>query len=180
MWALRQFLQGMRESRRAPASPGWALNPRSARNFPDPKDTLHSRLENGVDFCKNPASGELSPVSFEDRKPTFSGGNWTICEESSQIAQTLRLYGGGSRERTILHRRNPLNHPNLGRNLRLPVIRPESVGECIGDLSLIEITADENGVYRDRLWSSSPRLRYSPGLAPTTRLKALLNAASDS
>src|SRR5438309_10917807 len=25
-----------------------------------------------------------------------------------------------------------------------------------------------------------PRLRYSPGLAPTTRLNALLNAASDS
>jgi hypothetical protein len=30
------------------------------------------------------------------------------------------------------------------------------------------------------LWSSKPRLRYSPGLAPTTRLNALLNAASDS
>jgi hypothetical protein len=29
-------------------------------------------------------------------------------------------------------------------------------------------------------WSSNPRLRYSPGLAPTTRLNALLNAASDS
>lgn len=29
-------------------------------------------------------------------------------------------------------------------------------------------------------WSSRPRLRYSPGLAPTTRLNALLNAASDS
>src|SRR3984885_7732922 len=29
-------------------------------------------------------------------------------------------------------------------------------------------------------WPSRPRLRYSPGLAPTTRLKALLNAASDS
>jgi hypothetical protein len=28
--------------------------------------------------------------------------------------------------------------------------------------------------------SSKPRLRYSPGLAPTTRLNALLNAASDS
>ena len=27
---------------------------------------------------------------------------------------------------------------------------------------------------------SAPRLRYSPGLAPTTRLNALLNAASDS
>src|SRR5580698_6776213 len=27
---------------------------------------------------------------------------------------------------------------------------------------------------------SEPRLRYSPGLAPTTRLNALLNAASDS
>jgi hypothetical protein len=27
---------------------------------------------------------------------------------------------------------------------------------------------------------SKPRLRYSPGLAPTTRLNALLNAASDS
>lgn len=27
---------------------------------------------------------------------------------------------------------------------------------------------------------SDPRLRYSPGLAPTTRLNALLNAASDS
>ena len=29
-------------------------------------------------------------------------------------------------------------------------------------------------------WPSKPRLRYSPGLAPTTRLNALLNAASDS
>lgn len=29
-------------------------------------------------------------------------------------------------------------------------------------------------------WSSKPRLRYLPGLAPTTRLNALLNAASDS
>jgi hypothetical protein len=29
-------------------------------------------------------------------------------------------------------------------------------------------------------WLSKPRLRYSPGLAPTTRLNALLNAASDS
>jgi hypothetical protein len=29
-------------------------------------------------------------------------------------------------------------------------------------------------------WHSKPRLRYSPGLAPTTRLNALLNAASDS
>ena len=29
-------------------------------------------------------------------------------------------------------------------------------------------------------FSSKPRLRYSPGLAPTTRLNALLNAASDS
>lgn len=28
--------------------------------------------------------------------------------------------------------------------------------------------------------SSKPRLRYSPGVAPTTRLNALLNAASDS
>ena len=28
-------------------------------------------------------------------------------------------------------------------------------------------------------WPSKPRLRYSPGLAPTTRLNALLNAASD-
>jgi hypothetical protein len=35
-------------------------------------------------------------------------------------------------------------------------------------------------VYRDGSWSSKPRLRYSPGLAPTTRLNALLNAASDS
>ena len=31
-----------------------------------------------------------------------------------------------------------------------------------------------------RPWPSKPRLRYSPGLAPTTRLNALLNAASDS
>src|SRR6266702_1468556 len=29
-------------------------------------------------------------------------------------------------------------------------------------------------------WPSKPRLRYPPGLAPTTRLNALLNAASDS
>jgi hypothetical protein len=29
-------------------------------------------------------------------------------------------------------------------------------------------------------WPSKPRLRYSPGLVPTTRLNALLNAASDS
>jgi hypothetical protein len=29
-------------------------------------------------------------------------------------------------------------------------------------------------------WPSKSRLRYSPGLAPTTRLNALLNAASDS
>src|SRR5712664_4849742 len=29
-------------------------------------------------------------------------------------------------------------------------------------------------------WPSKPRLRYSPGLAPTTLLNALLNAASDS
>src|SRR6266702_1468471 len=29
-------------------------------------------------------------------------------------------------------------------------------------------------------WPSKPRLRYPPGLAPTTRLKALLHAASDS
>ena len=29
-------------------------------------------------------------------------------------------------------------------------------------------------------WFPKPRLRYSPGLAPTTRLNALLNAASDS
>jgi hypothetical protein len=29
-------------------------------------------------------------------------------------------------------------------------------------------------------WPLRPRLRYSPGLAPTTRLNALLNAASDS
>jgi hypothetical protein len=31
-----------------------------------------------------------------------------------------------------------------------------------------------------RFWVLQPRLRYSPGLALTTRLNALLNAASDS
>ena len=31
-----------------------------------------------------------------------------------------------------------------------------------------------------RSWPSKPRFTYSPGLAPTTRLNALLNAASDS
>jgi len=34
--------------------------------------------------------------------------------------------------------------------------------------------------FRHYPWPSKPRLRYPPGLAPTTRLNALLNAASDS
>jgi hypothetical protein len=34
--------------------------------------------------------------------------------------------------------------------------------------------------FRDYRGPSKPRLRNSPGLAPTTRLNALLNAASDS
>ena len=77
-----------------------ALKSRIARNFRRRKDTRHSQSENGADFQPNPASGELSPVSFEGRKPTFSRGNWTMCEEKSQIAQTLRLYGGPGRDRT--------------------------------------------------------------------------------
>src|SRR6185437_14871882 len=36
-------------------------------------------------------------------KAAISWGNCTICEEKSQIALTLRLFGGPSRERTILH-----------------------------------------------------------------------------
>ena len=93
-----------------------ALKSRIARNFRRRKDTRYSRSENGADFHPNPASGELSPVSFEGRKPTFSRGNWTMCEEKSHIAQTLRLYGGARSERTILHRRIPVNNPNWGSN----------------------------------------------------------------
>lgn len=78
-------------------------------------------------------------MSFEGRKPTFSRGNWTISEEKSQIAQTLRLYGGGNRERTILHRRIPFNNPNLGSNWSLPAIRPVGANECIGDFALTDM-----------------------------------------
>jgi hypothetical protein len=49
-------------------------------------------------------------VSFEGRKPTFSLGNWTMCEEKSQIARTLRLYGGaGSLEQAALSLHFPAN-----------------------------------------------------------------------
>ena len=49
-------------------------------------------------------------MSFEGRKPTFSLGNWTMCEEKSQIARTLRLYGGaGSLEQAALSPQFPAN-----------------------------------------------------------------------
>jgi hypothetical protein len=41
-----------------------------------------------------------------------------MCEEKSQLAQTLRLYGGPSSERTILHRRIPFTHIGNGPNAR--------------------------------------------------------------
>jgi hypothetical protein len=56
--------------------------------------TRNSQSENGADFHPDPASGELSPESFKGRKPSLSRGNWTMCGEKSQIAQTLGLNGG--------------------------------------------------------------------------------------
>jgi hypothetical protein len=100
--------------------PKGAFESRIARNFRRPKDTRHSRSENGAYFHPNPASGELSPVPFEGGKPTSSRGNWAICEEKSQIAQTLRLYGGPGRDRTddlfhAMEARSQLRHrPTFG------------------------------------------------------------------
>ena len=54
--------------------------------------------------------GEFSPVSFQGQSPAISRENWTKCEEKSQIARTLRLYGGaGSLERTSLSLHFPAN-----------------------------------------------------------------------
>src|SRR5579862_3667121 len=63
--------------------------------------------------------------------------------------------------------------------------------ECFGPISLFNLratchrhhgpqvlsSASRTPAIPARLRRSKPRLRYSPGLAPTTRLKALLNAA---
>ena len=101
-------------------------------------------------------------MSFEGRKHTFLRGNWTMCEENSQIAQTLRLFGGPSRERTILHRRIPVNNPNMRpnwSNLPSPVIRPEGVNERIGDLAQYESKLPETLIGAVELWKLNALIR---------------------
>jgi hypothetical protein len=56
------------------------------------------------------------------------------------------------------------------------VVRGESEGTAKDRL----VAAYRRLLTRTSFLLEIPRLRYSPGLAPTTRLNALLNAASDS
>src|SRR5580658_1435053 len=100
MSALRQLSRGIRQSRKGLPLLRSVLKSRIARIFPRLEDTRHFRSENGADFHPNLANGEFSTESFQGRKPAFLRGNWTMCEEKSPIAQTLRLYGGPGRDRT--------------------------------------------------------------------------------
>src|ERR1700683_658948 len=54
--------------------------------------------------------------------------------------------------------------------------------ELLCQFALSHCSRVQRCLYHDSVdfWSFKPRLRYSPGLALTTRLNALLNAASDS
>jgi hypothetical protein len=76
----------------------------------------------------------LSRVLHEQKTPTLRG-NRTVVRCKSQILRYLRLRGGGSRERTILHHRIPSITPIWVQNRSLPVIGQEGVNECIGDLA---------------------------------------------
>ena len=71
-------------------------------------------------------------MSFKGRKLTFSRENWAMCEEKPKTAQTLRLIGGESRERTILRRHITFNKTDLGPIWSLSGIWPEYVNKCIG------------------------------------------------
>jgi hypothetical protein len=53
----------------------------------------------------------------------FRGGGLADKRYKCNILNNLRLHGGASSERTILHRRIPFKNLNLGPNWPLPVIR---------------------------------------------------------
>ena len=81
-----------------------------------PEDTRHFPIRERL--CSGPGFKTrriLSRVLHEQKTPILRGDR-TVVRCKLQILKYLRLYGGPSRERTILHRRIPVNNPNLGPN----------------------------------------------------------------
>ena len=101
----------MRPSRKVPSSLRSALKPGIARNFPRRKDTRHFKIRewlcSGADFSTRRI---LSCVLQEQMSPMLRG-YWRIAGCYLQIQKDVRLYGGPSRKRTILHRRIPSSNP---------------------------------------------------------------------
>src|SRR6185437_7429703 len=104
----------------------------------------------------------------------------------SYSPQTVISAGAGHRERDDLR---------SGKTLCLNMGEwPAQHGfHCVGNLKTFPLTMPTRSFLNptqtkiapirsgfEPAWLSKPRLRYSPGLTPTTRLNALLNAASDS
>ena len=75
-----------------------------------------SRTENSSALGQVSKRGESSRVSFVKQKMPILRRNWTVACCNLQILKYLRLVGGQSRERTILHRRIVVTRVGNGAN----------------------------------------------------------------
>jgi hypothetical protein len=116
-----------------------------------PEDTRHFPIREWL--CSWPGFKTrriLSSVLHEWKSPILRG-NRTVVRCKLHILRYRRLYGGGNRERTILHRRIPFNNPNLGPTWSVLVKRPEgamSPSAIWLSLRLLQKINGVNGVCR--------------------------------
>lgn len=151
------------------------------RHFPNSRSTIHETWsKTDSDYY------ERSTISLRSRKtsrrcsspPPARATTMAPCHElTKRFALASAIAGGSSKSRNLVSTRLVIQMRGPGAPIsveehtsKAPRPRRQSQNPPLQKSSAIPALP----------WPSKPRLRYSPGLAPTTRLNALLNAASDS
>ena len=81
-----------------------------------PKDTRHFPIREWFCLAADLSTRRILSCVLQEQYAPILPGYWRIVGYYLQIQKDLRLYGGPSRERIILHRRNAPTNPILDPN----------------------------------------------------------------